>query len=92
MTSEPRAPLAAGTRPAAGSGAGRSAGAARATLAEVLRASLALLHPFTPFQTEVLWRALHERLGATEAGLLVTAAWPEPDARAVDDEIGRAHV
>jgi len=54
-----------------------SAGAARATLARGLADSLALLHPFTPFQTELLWSALHEALGAEAPGLLMLADWPD---------------
>jgi len=62
---------------------------ARGVLARVLEASLRLLHPFTPFQTEVLWAALHARLGSSP-GLLIRAAWPadgdvRPDARAEAD-------
>jgi valyl-tRNA synthetase len=51
---------------------------ARGVLARVLEASLRLLHPFTPFQSEVLWEALHARLGRP-AGLLISAAWPAGD-------------
>jgi len=35
-----------------------SAKAARGTLARVLGDMLAMLHPFTPYVTEVLWKAL----------------------------------
>jgi valyl-tRNA synthetase len=41
----------------------------------VIADTLALLHPFTPYITEVLWKALHETLGQPH-GLLVQAAWP----------------
>jgi valyl-tRNA synthetase len=51
--------------------------AARATLASVLDATLRLLHPIVPFQSEVLWKALHELVGTREPGLLVSAAWPD---------------
>jgi len=59
-----------------------SAAEARGTLVKVLGDTLRLLHPFTPFQTEVLWKALSERVGALETaenrtGMLITAAWPE---------------
>jgi valyl-tRNA synthetase len=53
-----------------------SARAARGTLARVLKETLALLHPFTPFQTEVLWDALHETLGETPDAMLVRTVWP----------------
>jgi len=59
--------------------------AARGTLAAVLDATLRLLHPFTPFQTEVLWRALRETLGS-EPTLLVREAWPAPDVGRLDEE------
>jgi valyl-tRNA synthetase len=49
---------------------------ARGVLAHVLEATLRLLHPFTPFQTEILWKALHETLGTASPGLLVVAPWP----------------
>ena len=35
-----------------------SSAAARGVLARVLADALAMLHPFTPFMTEVLWEAL----------------------------------
>jgi valyl-tRNA synthetase len=72
---------------------GASAAAARYTLFTALDATLRLLHPFTPFQTEVLWRALHEALGREPAAMLVTTPWPagalglEPDPRA-EEEMG----
>ncbi len=62
-----------------------SARSARGTLAAVLDATLRLLHPFTPFQTEVLWKALHEVLGKRPGSLLVLARWPEAAGR-VDPE------
>ena len=49
---------------------------ARGTLVTVLDTTLRLLHPFTPFQTELLWKALHEATGET-VGQLATTAWPE---------------
>ena len=36
---------------------------ARGTLVRVLADTLALLHPFTPYVTEVLWKQLHETIG-----------------------------
>jgi valyl-tRNA synthetase len=59
-----------------GGGESPTARAARGTLARVLRDALALLHPFTPFLTEVLWKALSERL-SEEAPMLVRASWPD---------------
>jgi valyl-tRNA synthetase len=53
-----------------------SAPAARGTLARALTDMLALLHPFTPYLTEVLWKALAEALGE-ERGLLMNSAWPD---------------
>jgi valyl-tRNA synthetase len=66
-----------------------SGNAARGTLARVLRDMLALLHPFTPYLTEVLWGALHETLGE-RADLLMNSPWPDgagltPDERAEAD-------
>jgi valyl-tRNA synthetase len=62
-----------------------SARAARGVLATVLGDALHLLHPFTPFQSEVLWEALAAKLGQPR-GLLVSAHWPKiagrPDAAA----------
>jgi valyl-tRNA synthetase len=64
-------------KPRLSMGDSQSARAARGTLARVLRDALSLLHPFTPFQTEVLWGALHEALGERAAQPLVTARWPD---------------
>jgi len=68
---------------------GASAAAARGTLVRVLKDSLALLHPFIPFETEVLWRAVHEAVGE-KAAALITSPWPdgaglEPDAQTLTD-------
>jgi valyl-tRNA synthetase len=43
-----------------------SAPAARGTLARVLADALAMLHPFTPYLTEVLWKALHETIAKSD--------------------------
>jgi len=53
-----------------------SSAAARGVLARVLADALAMLHPFTPFMTEVLWEALNERLGR-KTPLLITGPWPD---------------
>ena len=75
-----------------GEGDTPSARAARGTLVRVLDATLRMLHPFTPFQTEVLWKALHETIGRTPERDLVVTAWPEvPDEwsdPAAEQEIG----
>ncbi|QDU68985.1 valine--tRNA ligase [Engelhardtia mirabilis] len=62
-----------------------SAKAARGTLARVLNDMLALLHPFTPFQTEVLWAELGRVLGDGERGMLVRGPWPTGEGLAVDE-------
>jgi valyl-tRNA synthetase len=58
----------------------------------VLDATLRLLHPFTPFQTEVLWSALHDAVGRAPAQPLVVTPWPEVPAAwsdaAAEGEIG----
>ncbi len=61
-----------------------SSPAARGTLARVIADALAMLHPFTPFMTEVLWKALHETLGAP-CGLLMNARWPDGAGLVVDE-------
>lgn len=59
--------------------------AARRILARVLGDVLALLHPFTPYMTEVLHKALRETLGDSDAGFLMTSAWPTGAGLVVDD-------
>ncbi len=54
---------------------GRSAACARAVLVDVLKNVLKLLHPFMPFITEEIYGSIP---GVDE--LLITSAWPEPDA------------
>jgi valyl-tRNA synthetase len=66
-------------------GTGAGAAAARGTLARVLADMLGMLHPFTPYITEVLWRALQEALGAESHLLLCVAPWPTVEGLAVDD-------
>jgi hypothetical protein len=50
--------------------------AARGVLARVLTDALALLHPFTPYMTEVLSKALNEQIGR-KAPMLMDAKWPD---------------
>ncbi|MEO0651585.1 MAG: valine--tRNA ligase [Planctomycetota bacterium] len=66
-----------------------SAAAARGTLARVLNDSLALLHPFTPFQTEILWQALAETLGEERRPMLARGPWPKGDGIAIDEQAER---
>ena len=68
---------------------GASAEAARGTLAYVLNGTLRLLHPFLPFQTEVLWQALHEALGIESPAMLVSSAWPTAPAALADADAER---
>jgi len=60
--------------------------AARKTLVTVLDCTLRLLHPFTPFQTELLWKALFEALGEEPESLLIVTPWPDVDTVAPLDE------
>jgi valyl-tRNA synthetase len=62
-----------------------SAPSARGTLARVIADTLALLHPFTPYITEVLWKALHETLSEPR-GLLISARWPDGAGLAIDEQ------
>lgn len=61
----------------AGGGDSEDARVVRGVLARVLGDLLGLLHPFIPYQTEVLWQVLHEALGRTAEAQLVTTAWPD---------------
>ena len=63
--------------------------AARGTLVHVLDATLRMLHPFTPFQTEVLWKALQEAKGEDAPGLLITTEWPGENVAPVDADAER---
>jgi valyl-tRNA synthetase len=69
---------------------------ARQVLATVLDQVLRLFHPFTPYITETLWETLNEL--APERGIetklatgdvLMTAAWPTPDAGWIDEDLER---
>jgi valyl-tRNA synthetase len=62
-----------------------SAPVARGTLARVLSDSLALLHPFTPYMSEVLWASLNETLGRKQP-LLMNCKWPDGRGLALDEE------
>jgi valyl-tRNA synthetase len=61
----------------------------RAMAAWVRDEILKLLHPFTPFVTEELWRVTAEG-GPARAGLLVLAPWPKHDA--LDDPDAEAEI
>ncbi len=50
---------------------------ARATLERALRDILAMLHPFTPYMTEVLWGSLHDTLGSPPPAMLMNSPWPD---------------
>ncbi|MCH2105659.1 MAG: valine--tRNA ligase [Planctomycetes bacterium] len=64
---------------------GPSGAAARGTLARILRDILGLLHPFTPFMTEVLTDALDEALGESSEDMLAAGPWPTGEGLAVDE-------
>ena len=68
---------------------GPSGAAARGTLARVLRDILGLLHPFTPFMTEVLTDALDEALGESSEGMLASGPWPAGEGIEVDPDAER---
>ena len=57
----------------------------QAVLWSVLRDSLALLHPFTPFVTEELWSYLPGRAPGKE-GSLIAHPYPRPNRYPVDEE------
>jgi valyl-tRNA synthetase len=59
--------------------------AVRGTLTRVLKDMLTLLHPFMPFLTEVLWKALHEQLDEP-APMLMNASWPDGEGIDADAE------
>ena len=55
-------------------------------LGYVLERTLRLLHPFMPFITEEIWQHIPH-----EGKSIMVAAWPEDDARWLDD-VGEAHM
>ena len=55
----------------------------RATAAWVMDEMLRLMHPFTPFITEELWRQTGEQ-GPKRESMLISAAWPDYSAFARD--------
>ena len=57
---------------------------ARGTLARVLTDALTLLHPFTPYMTEVLWNSLNETLGRRQP-MLMNCSWPDGKGLAIDE-------
>jgi len=59
--------------------------AARATLARVVKDMLGLLHPFTPFMTETLWKAVNETLGVDDPGFLMMNPYPTGAGLAIDE-------
>lgn len=69
-------------------GGDESGPAARGTLARVLKDTLAMLHPFTPYLTEVLWEDLHSTLGEDNPGMLMNCAWPTGEGLSVDETSG----
>jgi valyl-tRNA synthetase len=62
---------------------------ARATVAFVLDASIAMLHPFMPFLTEELW-AVTGTAGSARASLLALGPWPS--AEGLGDEAAEAEI
>lgn len=58
--------------------------AAQKTLAEVLRGSMELLHPFMPFITEEIWQHLPH-----EGETIMLAKWPEQEESLISAEIDK---
>ena len=70
-------------------GEDETSAAVRGTLARVLKDTLGLLHPFTPFLTEVLWKQLHATLGEDPEGagaMLMSSPWPDGEGIGHDAE------
>ncbi len=57
----------------------------RATAAWAMDQILHLMHPFTPYITEQLWRQIGARAGGRD-GFLMLSAWPKFDAALIDAE------
>jgi valyl-tRNA synthetase len=67
---------------------------ARSVLALAFDQVLRLFHPFVPFITEVLWERLNEQCPVrgitspqTAPKLIITASWPQPQARWEDEAV-----
>jgi valyl-tRNA synthetase len=63
--------------------------AVRGILSRVLGDILGLLHPFTPYMTEILWKARAEALGQGEVPMLMNSAFPTGDRLEADVEAER---
>jgi valyl-tRNA synthetase len=69
---------------------GRQREAARATLVHVLDASMRLLHPICPFQTEEIWQDLPGRAQRwPDVRFCATAPWPALEAQRIDEAAER---
>ncbi len=55
---------------------------AQYVLADILKGTMELLHPFMPFITEDIWQRLPVQKGRT----IMKAAWPEPNAAYLDKQ------
>ena len=55
-------------------------------LVHVLDQALRLLHPYMPFVTEAIWQELRRYLSATEVAVLISAPFPQPQDRWIDEE------
>lgn len=63
--------------------------AVRGILERVLGDILALLHPFTPYMTELLWKARAEALGQSDPAMLMNSPFPEGEGL-VSDELAES--
>ncbi|GHT93645.1 valine--tRNA ligase [Betaproteobacteria bacterium] len=66
-------------------GSADAAKAARHTLAHTLEAVLRLAHPLIPFITEELWQTVAPIAGNKTHDSIMLAAYPQPDARQLDE-------
>ncbi|GHU11213.1 valine--tRNA ligase [Betaproteobacteria bacterium] len=66
-------------------GSADAAKAARHTLAHTLEAVLRLAHPLIPFITEELWQTVAPIAGNKTHDSIMLAAYPQPDARQIDE-------